>query len=216
MWKQTSKEKEKKKKEEEIKENTSKRDRPNKWKCNCCLFLLMCIYVFRCVHSVESLASSVHSSTLSSSTCRHFCHGGQKHCALLLLSNMDSWHRMLRFYQQNNKGREIPFSKKTKKPVQLRNWRKKEKKKRLVMVGIRSEYTHEQWGSQKKSTPTTTIHTWQKCIEAPATALQRFGLRHTCPSSSTQHSHVFFLIQKIQAMKATNDKFHTQLPSPFS
>lgn len=89
----------------------------------------MCIYVFRRVHSVESLASSVNSSTLSSPTCRHFCDGGQKHCrqhcALLLLSNMDSQHRMLRFYQQNNKGREIPFSKRTKKPFQLTNWRGK-------------------------------------------------------------------------------------------
>ena len=157
----------------------------------------MCIYVFRRVHSVESLASSVNSSTLSSPTCRHFCDGGQKHCrqhcALLLLSNMDSQHRMLRFYQQNNKGREIPFSKRTKKPFQLTNWRGK---KRLGMVGVCSEYTHEQWGSQKKSTPTTTIHTCQKRIEAPATALQRFGLRHACPSLSTQHSHVFFLIQR--------------------
>ena len=127
--------KKRRRKKEEIKENTSKSDRPNKWKCNCCLFLLMCIYVFRCVHSVESLASSVHSSTLSSSTCRHFCDGGQKHCrqhcALLLLSNMDSRHCTLHFYQQNNKGREIPFSMKTKKPVQLRNWRKKRKEKKV-------------------------------------------------------------------------------------
>ena len=114
----------------------------------------MCIYVFRRVHSVESLASSVNSSTLSSPTCRHFCDGGQKHCrqhcALLLLSNMDSQHRMLRFYQQNNKGREIPVSKRTKKPFQLTNWRGK---KRLGMVGVCSEYTHEQWGSQKSQLP---------------------------------------------------------------
>ena len=143
----------------------------------------MCIYVFRCVHSVESLASSVHSSTLSSSTCRHFCDGGQKHCrqhcALLLLSNMDSRHCMLCFYQQNNKGREIPFSTKTKKPVQLRNWRKKRKEKKVGDGAVNTPMSN---GGHKKSQ-----------LPPPWSTLDRNASRHLRLHSNVSDSGIHVL-----------------------